>query len=93
MNKARVEQHEHANQFVIFVDDGVVFQSYDSNIAFINNNGGIVTLGHYWDYSATTRKHLYSFLRKYSKYVTIHSKKEVEKLIKSGEIVYNPDLY
>ena len=92
MNKARVEQHEHANQFIIFVNDGIVFQSYDSNIAFIDNKGRVL-LGHYWDYSATTRKHLYSFLRKYSKYVTINSKKEVEKLIKSGEIVYNPDLY
>ena len=92
MNKARVEQHEHANQFIIFVEGGIVFQSYDSNIAFIDNKG-IVSLGCYWDYSATTRKHLYSFLRKYSKYVTINSKKEVERLIKSGEIVYNPDLY
>ena len=92
MNKARVEQHEHANQFIIYIDGGIVFQSYDSNIAFIDNKGN-VTLGYHWDYSATTRKHLYSFLRKYSKFVLINSKKQVEKLIKSGDIIYNPDLY
>lgn len=92
MNKARVEQHEHANQFIIFVEGGIVFQSYDSNIAFIDNQGSI-TIGYYWDYSATTRKHLYSFLRKYSHLVTINSKKEVERLIKSGKINYQPDLY
>lgn len=92
MNKARVEQHEHDNQFIIFVDDGVMFQSYDSNIAFIDRWGKI-TIGYYWDYSATTRKHLYSFLRKYSKFVLINSKKEVEKLIRSGDIVYNPEFY
>lgn len=92
MNKARVEQHDHKNEFIIFVDDGIVFQSYDSNIAFIDNKGKI-TLGYYWDYSATTRKHLYSFLRKYSEYNAINSKKAVERLIKSGEIIYNPDLY
>lgn len=90
MNKARVEQHEHKNQFIIFTDDGIVFQSYDTNIAFIGRHGK-VTLGYYWDYSATTRKHLYSFLRKYSKYVSINSKREVEKLIRSGDIIYDRD--
>lgn len=92
MYKARVEQHEHSNQFIIYIDDGIVFQSYDSNIAFIDNRGN-VTLGCYWDYSVTTRKHLYTFLRKYSKFVLIYSRKEVEKLIKSGDITYNPDFY
>ena len=92
MIRARAKQHEHINQYVIYVDNGIVFQSYDCIIAFIDNRGS-VTVGYYWDCSKTTRTHLYSFLRKYSKYVSINSKKEVEKLIKSGEIIYKPDLY
>ena len=93
MNNAFVVYNNIKNQFVIvFVDGSIVFQSYDSTIATIDYYGN-VTLGRRWDYSATTRKHLYSFLRKYSQFVLINSKKEIEKLIKSGDIVYKPDLY
>ncbi len=92
MNRAFVEQLINKNQFVLFVERKIIFQSYDSIIAEIDEHGN-VTLGRRWDYSQTTRKHLYMFLRKYSKFVLINSSKEVKRLIKSGEIVYNPDLY
>lgn len=50
-----------ANQFEITLDDGVVFQSYDSLIACKLNTGDIL-LSHKWDYSVTTLKYLKVFL-------------------------------
>lgn len=91
MSKVYAEQLANKNQLVLFIERDIIFQSYDSTIAFIDAYGN-VTLGLHWDYSKTTRKHLYMFLRKYSKFVLINSKKEVEQLIKSGEIKYQPDL-
>ena len=49
-----------ANQFVINKNGIVYFQSYESPICRIENNK--VTLTSDWDYSNTTRKHLYIFL-------------------------------
>lgn len=51
----------HANQFAF--DDGgkSVFQSYNSICAVIDWQKQKLTLGRDWDYSKTTRKHLYAF--------------------------------
>lgn len=56
-----------ANQFVIETEEGTYFQSYDSVIAFIPNNDGmirgVITLDSvYWDYSVTTGKYRNMFL-------------------------------
>jgi len=51
-----------ANQFVIYANNGKYFQSYNSVIAFINNNNNIVLDEHYWDYSKTTSKYRNIFL-------------------------------
>ena len=65
------------NQFEIFTDEGVYFQSYSTLIAF-KPYGGKVTLDRAsWDYSRTTAKYRNLFLRE--------TKKETERKIKSGE--------
>lgn len=52
-----------ANQFVVATANGTYFQSYNSVVAKIDNRGNLI-LSTDWDYSNTTRKHLYIFLRR-----------------------------
>lgn len=66
-----------ANQFRIWVDEGVVFQSYGSIIAFAPYIGKKQLDKDYWDYSVTTGKYRNQFLGE-PKAVTL-------KKIKSGE--------
>lgn len=58
----KVEQLKNKNQFVIYADNKVIFQSYNSIIAIIDHENYTFTLGYNWDYSITTLKHLYLFL-------------------------------
>ncbi len=51
-----------ANQFIIYTDKGAYFQSYDSVIAFKDNNRKIILDNYYWDYSRTTSKYRNQFL-------------------------------
>ena len=53
-----------ANQFVITHNGATYFQSYNSVIAKYEN--GQLTITPRWDYSVTTRKHFYIFLRQYT---------------------------
>lgn len=57
----KVEQFYNKNQFIIRGEEGTTFQSYASIIATIDKQGNL-TLFTDWDYSNTTRKHLYLFL-------------------------------
>lgn len=59
-----VEQFYNKNQFLIKGQHGITFQSYKSTIANIDKNGDL-TLFTDWDYSHTTLKHLYLFIRDY----------------------------
>lgn len=68
------------NQFKVYTDDGVAFQSYNTVIAFRDHNGQ-VTLDTEWDYSVTTGKYRNIFLGE--------NKQATEKKIKSG--VYKID--
>ena len=52
-----------ANQFAITTDSEVVFQSYNSVIARIDRKTHRVTLGRDWDFSKTTTRWLFEFLR------------------------------
>lgn len=54
------------NQFVVIdtENDTIFFQSYDSMVAKVAPDG--LTLGKDWDYSNTTLKWLYVFLREYA---------------------------
>lgn len=67
------------NQFKIFTDDGVYFQSYSSIIVFKPYSGPIQLDERYWDYSVTTSKYRNLFLRE--------TKKETEQKIKDGVYV------
>jgi len=71
------------NQFKIRTNDGVYFQSYDSIIVFIPNNGK-TQIGSDWDYSRTTGKYRNLFLRE--------TKKETEAKIARGEYILNNEL-
>lgn len=69
-----------ANQFIIRMDDCVVFQSYDSIIAVKFFDGRKTLLDErYWDYSSTTGKYRNKFLNE-----TID---ETRKKIKSGKYI------
>ena len=54
-----------ANQFeIVDVDNATLFQSYNTLIAEVRDSDGQVYLDeYYWDYSRTTMRHLYNFLR------------------------------
>ena len=78
---ARVEQMEGRNgpvknQFRIYTEEGVFFQSYNSVIAFRDRNGKVTIDETYWDYSVTTGKYRNIFLRE--------TKEETVKKIESG---------
>ena len=66
-----------ANQFIIESDKGKTFQSYDSIICHVPNNGKTQLDQKYWNYSKTTSKYRNQFL--------YETTKETEAKIKSGE--------
>lgn len=66
-----------ANQFRIFTDEGVYFQSYRTVIAFKPFGGKVQLDGSAWDFSRTTGKYRNEFLGE--------TKRETEVKIKSGE--------
>lgn len=94
--KMYVEQFHNKNQFVIKSKESVAFQSYQSVVATIDN--GVLTLGYNWNYSNTTRKHLYLFLNEYCYNVWAKVKNEpsikqaIQKLIDNKEINYDEEL-
>lgn len=65
------------NQFEIITPEGRYFQSYQSIIAFIGNNGKVKIDAKYWDYSVTTGKYRNLFLGE--------KRKVTERKMKSGE--------
>jgi hypothetical protein len=67
-----------ANQFEIYTDEGVYFQSYATVVAFRPYKGKIQLDADKWDYSKTTSKYRNIFLRM--------TTKEIEAKIESGEI-------
>lgn len=67
-----------ANQFEVRDDQGnIYFQSYDTIIAKVDNQGKTTLDAKMWDYSTTTGKYRNQFLGE--------SKAETLKKIKSGE--------
>ena len=73
----KVQQFYNKNQFLLSDEHGTkVFQSYDSTIAKIDRNG-VLTLSNRWDYSATTKKHLYLFLNDYKNNITAEQYKNI----------------
>jgi hypothetical protein len=82
MNIPRIENMQSArgndipNQFRIFTDEGVFFQSYSTIIAFRPFSGKIKLDAEKWNYSVTTGKYRNIFLRE--------TKKETERKINNG---------
>lgn len=72
------------NQFKIYKDDSIYFQSYQTIIAKVNKrtmyNDEIILDYDALNYSRTTSKHLYRFLGM--------NRKEIQKRIKGGWIKY-----
>ena len=83
ISKVRVENmqsnrgNDIPNQFKIYTDDGVYFQSYSSIIAYRPYSGKVQLDINKWDYSTTTGKYRNQFLRE--------GIAETRKGIKSGE--------
>ena len=72
-----------ANQFIIKTKKATYFQSYDSVVCKLY--GVNIVLSTNWDYSNTTRKHLYMFMRQ-NGYYNLSSAKEVRKAISEGRV-------
>lgn len=70
-----------ANQFVIKTKKASYFQSYNSVVC--KWDGINIVLSMNWNYSKTTAKHLYMFLRQCG-YYNLSSAKDVRKAIKDG---------
>lgn len=80
-----------ANQFIRIVDDGIVFQSYKSNIAYIRNNG-ILEIGKDWDYSQTTSKYLKQFINEHTIFIYKDHKSFEKEIKENDKIIYNENL-
>lgn len=91
-----VSNLEHKNQFTIYTDSYIYFQSYTSVVARVSYyDTPEITLYTYWDYSNTTLRHLYKFLEQecynfYRNYIAIASnrKQKIQYLINKGIIKY-----
>ena len=88
------------NQFVITGEENgkkvVTFQSYNSRICEIVKPCGmgfdaLVRFGKDWNYSQTTAKHLYSFLRQNGLEI-LASKQAIEKAIDRGHARYDESI-
>jgi len=67
-----------ANPFLIWTDEGVIFQSYRSKVATKAHDGTVKLYGPYWDfYSATTNRYLLQFLNE-------DSIKDIRAKVKAG---------
>lgn len=84
-NLINANGNANANQFIIEDDNGnTFFQSYESTVCKIDRNNK-VTLGEDWNYSTTTSKHLYEFLKQ-NGHSKLANRKAILKAIKSGEL-------
>ncbi len=88
----KVEQFYNKNQFRLYGEGKNILQSYNSTVVEINYIGAMsIILGRDWDYSNTTRKHVYLFLEEYGNidFSGVKNKKKyIENKIENGEILY-----
>lgn len=70
------------NQIVVETNKYIFFQSYEAIIARYNKENGKIVLSKDWEYSKTTRKHLYIFLRDYTSH-SVYSYNDVRNNIKN----------
>ena len=84
------------NQFIITEGKTIAFQSYNSRICEIVKPCGmgfdaLVRFGKDWNYSQTTSKHLYSFLRQNGLEI-LASKQAIEEAIERGYSRYDESI-
>jgi len=72
----KTTQFHAKNQFLLYYDDGIYFQSYNSIIALKPHSGKIQLDEYYWNYSKITGKYRNLFLGE--------DRKETERKIKAG---------
>lgn len=85
LNIMKVRQLENKNQYILEDGEKTIFQSYKSIIAVYDNNNKTLTFGCDWDYSKTTLKHLYIYLRDEIYYnMTIDQREEIIKALNSS---------
>lgn len=77
-----------ANQYVIVDGTNTTFQSYETTICCIHHGSAFMTLTNYWDYSVTTSKYFYQFMKEN---LTDHKpcKKDVMRWLELGYIPSN----
>lgn len=78
------------NQFIIIEGNTITFQSYNSRVCEIVKPCGmgydiLVRFGRDWNYSQTTSKHLYNFLRQ-NGLAMLASKKAIEDAIEREHV-------
>lgn len=96
----KVNQLQNKNQFMIEDEEKRYFQSYESLVAIYDKNTRHLTLGRDWNYSNTTKKHLYIFINEYCSIYELdallkeskNKTKTIAKAIKSGLIGYDPEM-
>lgn len=96
----KIENFYHLNQFILIDWSTTYFQSYNSMIAKyeIIDWNKVLTLGKDWDYSNTTLKHFYLFLKDIVWYYgVVLNKKVINKAIKDWKlnlikVLYNENL-
>ena len=81
------------NQFIITEGNTIAFQSYNSRVCEIVKPCGmgfdvLVRFGRDWNYSQTTAKHLYNFLRQ-NGFEILASKQAIEEAIERGHARLN----
>ena len=87
-----VSQFYNKNQFQIDLGEKIVLQSYESVVCVYDYRTRTLTLGRDWDYSNTTRKHVYMFMWEKAGIdlsQTSNKRQAVQRLIDDGEIIYD----
>lgn len=81
LNKKNLPVKNHS--IFIDVDNNIIlFQSYNSIICKIDYKKNVIYFGEDWDYSITTKKYLYKFLRDNG--FNINSSSQIKKCILTG---------
>lgn len=100
LKTVHIYQLDHVNQFIIDSNDYRLFQSYKSLVAIYDKKERQLILGCDWDYSNTTLKHLYLFIKDYCYiaelddmlYNATNKKATMYKAIKNGLVLYDPEM-
>jgi len=73
----------YANQFLISEDNKITFQSYESEICYLENDK-LYLKDSMWDYPVTTRRYFKAFINQYTSF-TYENKAQFLKEIKQND--------